>query len=537
MAEGLGAGAKILILGTGIGGLTTALKFADHASVTVVAKDDPMEGSTRYAQGGIASVWSAQDSFEEHVADTLRAGAGLCHEDAVDLCVREGPARVRELIEWGVPFTKTGPDPAEAFDLHREGGHGKRRILHADDLTGLAIEKTLLERARLHPNIRILDRHIAIDLITEGKVLKRWRGPGRCLGAYVLNILTGEVLTLEADFTVLATGGAGKVYLYTSNPDVATGDGIAMAYRAGARVANLEFMQFHPTCLYHPNAKTFLITEALRGEGAVLKTMRGDEFMSEHHEMASLAPRDVVARAIDMEMKRSGARHVYLDATAIGEEDLRKKFPNIYEMCLQYGIDISRDPIPVVPAAHYTCGGVTVDLNGQTTIEGLYAVGEVASTGLHGANRLASNSLLEAVVFADRVVGHAVPRLAEPHRAGRLPQLPPWDSGHAVELEEQIDITATWLEVRSLMWNYVGIVRSDARLERARARLSLITAEVKKYYWEYLLTKDLIELRNLITVADLIVQCASLRKESRGLHFNVDYPEKDDVFFKRDTVI
>ncbi len=538
---------QVLVLGTGIGGLSAALKFAENAEVTVVCKAEPMEGATRYAQGGIASVWSKQDSFEEHKRDTLVAGAGLCHEDVVDLCVHEGPERVRELIALGVEFTKAQvapglpppSDPAEVFDLHREGGHGKRRILHADDLTGLAIEKALLQRAREHPRIKILDQHVAIDLITEGKLFRKWRRPGRCLGAYVLDSVHGRVVTLAAEVTILATGGAGKVYLYTSNPDTATGDGIAMAYRAGARVANLEFMQFHPTCLYHPSARTFLISEALRGEGAVLKTLAGDEFMNRHHPLASLAPRDIVARAIDVEMKRTGDKHVLLDATHLEADELKRKFPNIYEMCLKFGIDITKHPIPVVPAAHYMCGGVLVDENAQTTIEGLYAVGEVACTGLHGANRLASNSLLEAVVFAHRASIHARARLAQSPSAGTTtpPHLPAWDTGHAVELEEQIDIAANWLEIRNLMWNYVGIVRSNSRLERAKNRIELLKAEVNAYYWNFLLTKDIIELRNLLTVADLIVQCAMTRRESRGLHYTVDYPERDDVNFTHDTVL
>ncbi len=544
---------RVLILGTGIGGLSTALKFARHSpdsQITVVCKADRAEGSTRYAQGGIASVWSKQDNFEEHKRDTLVAGADLCHEDIVEICVTEGPDRVRELIDLGVEFTRahaqtpTSPnsgdpkDPTEVFDLHREGGHSQRRILHADDLTGWAIEKALLAEVDRTPQIEVLEHHVAIDLITEGKLFKRWRKPGRCLGAYVLDSRTGAVKALPADVTVLATGGAGKVYLYTTNPDISTGDGIAMAFRAGARVANLEFMQFHPTCLYHPTARTFLISEALRGEGAVLKTVNGEEFMQRHHEMKSLAPRDVVARAIDMEMKRSGDKHVLLDATHLSKEELTRKFPNIFETCLKYGIDISKQPIPVVPACHYTCGGVLVDQNAQTTIEGLYAVGEVSCTGLHGANRLASNSLLEAVVFAHRAVLHALPELETPHPETALPQgLPEWDFGKAVELEEQIDIAANWLEVRTLMWNYIGIVRNDRRLDRARRRIELLKAEVNAYYWDYLLTRDLIELRNLLTVAELIITCAQNRKESRGLHFTSDYPERDDANFGHDTVI
>jgi L-aspartate oxidase len=535
---------QVLILGTGIAGLSAALKFAKTCKVVLVCKADRAEGATRYAQGGIASVWSKQDSFEEHKQDTLTAGAGLCDAEIVDICVTEGPTRVQELIDLGVEFTKADiaregtTDPTEVFDLHREGGHGRRRILHADDLTGWAIEKALLNQIAKTPQIQVLENHVAIDLITEGKLLKK--EPGKCLGAYILNIETGKVITVAADITVLATGGAGKVYLYTSNPDTATGDGIAMAYRAGAQVANLEFMQFHPTCLYHPSARTFLISEALRGEGAVLKTISGDPFMNRYHPMASLAPRDIVARAIDMEIKRTGDKHVLLDCSAISEEDLRRKFPNIYEICREYGIDITLESIPVVPAAHYSCGGVQVNQYAQTTIDALYAVGEVACTGLHGANRLASNSLLEAVVFAHRVVEHALPLLQTTRTQRTIiahKRLPEWDTGHAVELEEQIDITANWLEIRNLMWNYVGIVRSNRRLERAQRRIQLLKDEVNAYYWDFLLTRDLIELRNLLTVADLTVQCALMRKESRGLHYTVDFPKKDDQLGLKDSVI
>ncbi|NDD91748.1 L-aspartate oxidase [bacterium] len=534
---------QVLILGTGIAGLSCALKFAGkHPAirVTLLAKERADEGSTRYAQGGIASVWSKSDSFEQHTRDTLEAGADLCRAEIVRLCVEEGPERIRELISWGVQFTKKGLDPTEEFDLHREGGHSQRRILHADDLTGLEIERALLEQVRSHPNITILENHIAIDLITEGKLFKKWRKPGKCLGAYALDTSSGRVRTLSADITVLATGGAGKVYLYTSNPDVSTGDGIAMAHRAGAQVANLEFMQFHPTCLFHPSAKTFLISEALRGEGAVLKNLQGEAFMARHHSLADLAPRDIVARAIDSEMKRTGDRHVWLDARSVS--DAAKKFPNIYETCRDLGIDLTKEPIPVVPAAHYMCGGVLVNENGQTNIDGLYAIGEVACTGLHGANRLASNSLLEAVVFSNRVFLHAsllVERLLEQkhQQAPQLPPIPEWDPGKAVPLEEQIDIAANWFELRNLMWNYVGIVRSDRRLERAARRLELLKEEVNTYYWNFLLTRDLIELRNLLTVAELIVQCALSRKESRGLHFTVDYPGRDASGFSRDTVI
>lgn len=528
----------VLILGTGIAGLSAALKLAKFGKVVLVCKDEALEGASRYAQGGIASVWSAGDSFEEHTRDTLSAGAGLCKEEVVDLCVREGPARIRELIELGVAFTRTNDQHPDAYDLHREGGHGKRRILHADDLTGWAIVSALYERVKENPNIEILTHHMAVDLITDAKALnpRKAKSGNRCLGAYLLDTQQGKIFAQAADVTLLAAGGAGKIYLYTSNPDTATGDGIAMAHRAGARVANLEFMQFHPTCLYHPNAKNFLISEALRGEGAVLRRCDGYEFMKDHHPLGSLAPRDIVARAIDIEMKRTGEKYVHLDATSIPSNSLKFKFPNIYDTCLRFGIDITSQPIPVVPAAHYTCGGVLVDTDGQSTLENLYAIGEVACTGLHGANRLASNSLLEAVVFADRTAQSAARKLGYSNSPDS-PRLPQWDSGTAVPLEESIDIAANWLEIRTLMWNYVGIVRSDRRLERARRRLEILKTEVNQYYWGYLLTRDLVELRNLLHVADLTVQCASLRKESRGLHYTVDYPETRDEFYRRDTVL
>ena len=527
---------RFLILGTGIGGLMTALKLSQMGSVTLVAKNLAYDNATRYAQGGIASVWSRQDRFEDHQTDTEEAGAGLCVPEIVKLCVERGPELVQELIDLGVPFTR---QQDQSFDLHREGGHGRRRILHAHDATGLAIEETLLSKVRAEPRIRLLEDHVAIDLITEGKLLKRWRKPGRCLGAYVLDKNGGGVQTLAADFTILATGGCGKVYLYTSNPDVSTGDGVAMAFRAGAKIVNMEFMQFHPTCLYHPAAKTFLISEALRGEGAELKTIDGRSIMEGVHPLGSLAPRDIVARAIDVEMKKSGDKHVFLDTRHFSEDDFRKKFPRIYDVCKTYGISPSEESIPVVPAAHYICGGVLVDQNAQTSIEGLYAVGEVSYTGLHGANRLASNSLLEAVVFAQQAASHLKLQVKKGWKEAKLPsaRLPDWDSGQAVELEERIDIASLWLEVRSLMWNYVGIVRSNARLEKAKRRLDLIQKEVNQFYWDHLLTQDLIELRNLVAVSQLIVECASRRAESRGLHYNVNYPNRDDRLQRRNTVV
>lgn len=537
---------KILILGSGIAGLTSALKFAENSQkvpvhVTLLSKMDASEGATRYAQGGIASVWSSEDSFESHKKDTFEAGAGLCDPEAVDLCVKKGPARVQELIAWGVEFTKLNLNSAE-YDLHKEGGHQHRRILHSNDLTGFEIERALLEKVKTFSGknssgskIDLVEDYCAIDLI---KTKNQTAGQSRCVGAYALNTRNGKIVPFSADLTILASGGAGKVYLYSSNPSTSTGDGIAMAYRAGARVSNLEFIQFHPTCLFHPTERTFLITEALRGEGAVLKNLQNESFMEQHHPLGSLAPRDVVARAIDMEIKKSGARHVWLDCSAIPSEEITHKFPNIFQKLLSLGIDIRKNPIPVVPAAHYTCGGVKVDRHGQTSVPGLYAVGEVACTGLHGANRLASNSLLEAVVYSHEAAEHAVeflkdlPSLKKPPAA-----LPEWKVGHAVQLEEQIDITATWYEVRSVMWNFVGIVRSNERLERARRRLQMLKEEVQHYYWKHLLTRELIELRNLVLVADLIIQSAQLRKESRGLHYNVDYPEKDDAFFLRETLL
>ncbi len=531
---------ECLVVGSGIAGLSTALKFAEAGRalkggvrVLLVAKTQAEEGSTRYAQGGIAAVWSKQDSFEDHIQDTLVAGAGLCKRDAVEVCVREGPARVQELIDRGVQFTRShSAESVEEFSLHREGGHGKRRILHSDDLTGEAIEMALLEQVRACPEITLLENFVLIDVIRRGP-----KRSGPCVGAYLLNHETSEVLSVSADLTVLATGGAGKVYLYTSNPDTATGDGVAAAYRAGARIANMEFYQFHPTCLYHPRAKSFLVTEALRGEGAQLRNMDGEAFMSRYHDLRELAPRDIVARAIDFEMKRTGDPYVLLDTTHLSADELKKKFPNIYERCSGFGIHMSTDPIPVVPAAHYMCGGVWVDVNGSTSIDRLYAVGEVAYTGLHGANRLDSNSLLDGVVFAHRAAEHGLAWLSrnrgETHDAVPLPQ---WTVGQAEELEEQIDVAASWKEIRTLMWNNVGIVRSNHRLERARRRLSLLKTEIQDYYWDFILTRDLVELRNLVTVAELIVQSAQWRKESRGLHYTASYPGLDDTFFQRESL-
>ncbi len=520
----------VLVVGSGISGLSFALDAATAGAVLIVTKRERTEANTRYAQGGVSSVLSADDSFEEHVRDTLVAGAGLCKPPVVQLCVEEGPACVERLVSWGVHFDRDGEGH---FDLGREGGHSRRRVLHAGDITGHEIERALLAACDAHPNIRFLEHHHAIDLLTTAKHLRRG-GPVRCVGAYVLDVVGRRVLTVRARRVVLATGGAGKVYRYTTNPDVATGDGVAMAYRAGARVANLEFFQFHPTCLYHPQANSFLISEALRGEGGVLRLRDGTSFMEAYHGMGSLAPRDIVARAIDNELKRTGDTHVQLDMTHLSAEFLRERFPNIYERCASLGIHMERDPIPVVPAAHYMCGGVVTDTWARTHVEGLYAIGEVACTGLHGANRLASNSLLEGAVFARRAAEDAVRGLGarEP-----LPDVPTWDAGDAREPDEGVVITQNWREIREFMWNYVGIVRSDRRLDRAKHRIDLLREEIHEYYWNYRVTSDLLELRNLALVAELIVRCARLRKESRGLHYTTDYPERADGRFGTDTVL
>ncbi len=524
---------QVLIIGSGIAGLTAALRCARFASVTLLAKDTLLESNTLYAQGGIASVWSDADSFESHIEDTLRAGAGLCRADAVNAAVRDGPTHVARLIELGAQFVR-GSD--HGIDLHQEGGHSHRRILHDHDASGRAIQAALVENVRKNQSIRVLEHSAAIDLIMENKLLRKDKDKnlGQCLGAYVLDTKSGAIQPFAADLTVLATGGAGKVYLYTTNPDVATGDGIAMAARARARIANLEFMQFHPTCLFHPNAKNFLITEAIRGEGAVLRNLQGEAFMKGRHPMADLAPRDIVARAIDEELKRVDAPHVWLDISPITDFDV--KFPTISKRCRELGIE-PKDGIPVIPAAHYLCGGVLTDLVGRTSIPGLAAIGEVACTGLHGSNRLASNSLLEGLVFAHRLADWAENEI-EYHRTRVKPaNLPVWDMGRAVDIEERIDISASWREIRTLMWNYVGIIRSDRRLKRAQERLLQIRHEVNEDYWKFKVNRELLELRNLLTVAELIVECALSRKESRGLHANVDYPERDDRNFLKDTVI
>ncbi len=527
-----------LVIGSGLAGLSFAIKASRFGSVAIITKKNSTESSTNYAQGGIAAVTDAEDSFALHIDDTRRAGAGLCREDVVRFVIEEAPDRIAELISWGVEFSrKSGTD--SPFDLGKEGGHSKRRVLHAADSTGREIERALIDKVHSLGNVRIYENYLAIDLILESKVRGRKSLPreerDRCLGAYVFDIDNDRILTFRSRFTVLATGGAGKVYLITTNPDIATGDGIAMAWRAGALIANMEFIQFHPTCLYHPEAKSFLISEAVRGEGAVLKLKSGATFMENYHPLKSLAPRDVVARAIDIELKKSGDDCVYLDITHRDRGYLMDRFPTIYNRCLQYGIDMSREPIPVVPAAHYLCGGVVVNGHGETNIDGLFAAGEVACTGLHGANRLASNSLLECVVFAHRVYERAVELL--PGRPAEELPITPWQSGKATESDESIVIEHNWDEIRRCMWNYVGIVRSNKRLERAKKRMELIAQEIHDYYWSFKVTRDLLELRNLSVVANLIVTCAMMRKESRGLHYNLDYPERDDRYWQRDTIV
>jgi L-aspartate oxidase len=518
-----------LIIGSGIAGLSCALECARAGSVVLVTKDRLPESSSQYAQGGIASVWSPEDSFESHIADTLAAGAGLCHRDAVETVVREGPERVRELIALGTNFDVRGDPEDREYDLGQEGGHSQRRILHALDATGREIIRALGEAVRATPDVEIRENHVSVDLLLE-----RGGDVPTCWGAYVLDRAGRRVRRFVARATLLCTGGAGKVYLYTSNPDIASGDGVAMAYRAGAPVANMEFFQFHPTCLYHPAAKSFLVTEALRGEGAVLRRPDGEAFMARYHPRAELAPRDVVARAIDNEMKVHGFECVYLDITHRDADFIRSRFPTVYRTCLRFGIDMTQAPIPVVPAAHYQCGGVVTDLHGATALPRLYAGGEVACTGLHGANRLASNSLLEALVFARRAAAHACARLREDRR--RPPDLAPWDPGHATDSDESVVVTQNWDEIRRFMWNYVGIVRSDRRLARARQRIALLQEEIRAYYWDFLLTSDLAELRNIATVAELIIACASARRESRGLHYTIDYP-RSDAAWAHDTVV
>ena len=525
-----------IVIGSGVAGLTFALKVCKFGSVGIITKDALEESATKYAQGGIASVMAEDDSFELHVKDTMETGRGLCHEDFVRIACREGPARIRELINLGANFD---PGRGAEFDLGKEGGHSKRRILHANDLTGWEIERTLIEAVHAQDNIEIFEHHMAIDLITRARFEEKIEPGGsddEALGLYVLNHRTQKVETMVGRVTLMATGGAGKVYLYTSNPDTATGDGIAVAYRAGAKIANMEFFQFHPTCLYHPKAKSFLISETVRGEGGILCLQNGQTFMEKYHSLGCLAPRDVVARAIDYEMKKSGDDYVLLDATHLEGYRIRERFPNIYKTCLDYGFDMSREPLPVVPAAHYMCGGLVVDANGQTNIKRLFASGEVCFSGLHGANRLASNSLLEGLVLSHRAVEKAANLLKESEYSKKqLERIPEWDPGSAVDSDESVVVSHNWDEIRRLMWNYVGIVRSNKRLQRAERRIQLLLEEIQEYYWNFKITKDTLELRNIAITAQLIIQGAMTRKESRGLHYNLDYPEPDDANWKQDT--
>jgi L-aspartate oxidase len=527
----------ILVIGSGLAGLGYALKVADFARVNLITKKGLTETSTSKAQGGIAAVLGPDDRFEYHIQDTLTVGEGLSHPDIVELVVRQGPERIRELVEMGAHFDM---GKENGYDLGREGGHSHRRVIHAQDMTGAEVERILSEKVLAHPNIRVFEHHMGVDLITRQRLVRRGavvaNAEESCLGAYVLNTMTGEVDTFMAAITLLATGGVGKVYLYTSNPDIATGDGISMAYRAGTWIGNMEFVQFHPTCLYHPAAKNFLISEALRGEGAILIDQAGKAFMEKYHPLKDLAPRDTVARAIDLEMKKTGADCVYLDISHKPADFVKSRFPNIYHECQQFGIDITTEPIPVVPAAHYMCGGVATDAWGRTTISNLFAVGEVSMTGLHGANRLASNSLLEALVFshqAAQVARETLPDLLTKPAA----TAPVWNPFGATDSEEAVVVSHNWDEIRRFMWNYVGIVRTDRRLLRAQHRIDLIQQEIQEYYWNFIITSDLLELRNIATVADLIIRMALRRKESRGLHYNLDYPQMDDENFHKDTVI
>lgn len=520
----------VLIIGSGAAGLSLALRLPQTISIAVVTKLNISESNTHYAQGGISAVLGEGDSFESHIEDTLNAGAGLCDEDTVRLVVEKGPGSIEWLLQQGMEFTKDH-DSAEEYHLTREGGHSHRRVIHTADATGQELEDTLENRVQALSHIDLFENHIAIDLITGQK---SGLEENRCLGAYVLNRDDDRVETFRARFVVLATGGASKAYLYTSNPDISTGDGIAMGWRAGCRAANMEFIQFHPTCLYHPHAKSFLISEALRGEGATLLLPDGSRFMPDYDERAELAPRDIVARAIDHNMKRLGLDCVYLDISHKPLGFIQEHFPTIHATCLDFGIDISKEPIPVVPAAHYTCGGLITDHNARTDVAGLYAIGETAYTGLHGANRMASNSLLECLVFSQVA---AVDIAQQLDSAPTPPDLPPWDESRVTDSDEDVVVSHNWDELRHFMWDYVGIVRSDKRLARAKRRVNLLRQEIEEYYGHFRIHNDLLELRNLVDVADLIIRCALRRKESRGLHYTIDFPQRDDQGQRRPTIL
>lgn len=533
-----------LVIGSGVAGLTFALKVAEFGDVALVTKKGIMDSNTMLAQGGIASVFDQLDSFDLHIQDTLAAGDGLCNRDVVKMVVKNGPDRIRELIDLGAHFNIREKAHADGGALNlalgREGGHSHKRIVHAQDMTGMEVARVLVDHVTNHDRIAVFENHIAIDLITISKRMKRGlittTHEDYCCGAYVLDKNANRVKTFCAQITLLATGGTGKVYLYTSNPDVATGDGIAMAYRAGTTIANLEFVQFHPTCLYHPDAKNFLISEAVRGEGGVLVDAAGNAFMHKYDPHKDLAFRDVVARAIDNELKKSGDDSVFLDISHKDPEFVKTRFPNLYEKCLAFGFDMTAEPLPVVPAAHYMCGGVATDMFGRTAMNRLYAIGETACTGLHGANRLASNSLIEALVYADKASVQAVTDI-KTLDASAIPNPPPWDEVGTADSDELIMVSHNWDEIRRFMWNYVGIVRSDKRLERAKHRIENIQQEINEYYWGFRVSSDLIELRNIATVAELIIKCARHRKESRGLHYNIAYPYRDDQRWQKDTII
>lgn len=535
-----------LIIGSGIAGLTFALKVAAFGNVALVTKKGVMDSSTKMAQGGIASVFDKFDSFDLHIKDTLAAGDGLCNRDVVEMVVKNGPDRIRELTELGVQFdlkrkAKTDRKDFDLdFDLGHEGGHSQKRIVHAHDMTGIELERVLVNHVKQNERITLYENHIAIDLVIISTRMKRGTftttHEGYCCGAYVLDRQAGQVKTFCSKITLLATGGASKAYLYTSNPDIATGDGIAMGYRAGTTVANLEFVQFHPTCLYHSEAKNLLISEAVRGEGGRLLDSTGKAFMESYSSQKELACRDVVARAIDSELKKSGDDSVFLDISHKDFKFIKERFPNLYEKCLTFGFDMTKEPLPVVPAAHYMCGGVATDIFGRTDLHRLYAIGETACTGLHGANRLASNSLIEALVYSHTAAQQAVDDL-KIFDFSSTPDPPPWDEVGTTDSDEVIMVSQNWDEIRRFMWNYVGIVRSDKRLARAKRRIEIIQKEINEYYWNFRISADLIELRNIAVVAELIIKSASHRKESRGLHYNLEYPNRDDIKWRKDTLL